>query len=113
MGEGWEAGGQPLWADGGQAWPVHGPSIRVVHGPSEASQPVAACGHRPHIHGLARERSDRAGRSPESKPEGRCNRLRRSAKKLLASGVPPKDVAKNLGVSIPTLYRWVLASAQA
>ncbi len=35
-----------------------------------------------------------------------------SAKKLLASGVPPKDVAKNLGVSIPTLYRWVPASAQ-
>jgi DNA invertase Pin-like site-specific DNA recombinase len=34
-----------------------------------------------------------------------------SAKKLLASGVPPKDVAKNLGVSIPTLYRWVPASA--
>jgi hypothetical protein len=33
-----------------------------------------------------------------------------SAKKLLASGVPPKDVAKNLGVSIPTLYRWVPAS---
>ena len=25
----------------------------------------------------------------------------------------PKDVAKNLGVSIPTLYRWVPASAQA
>ncbi len=36
-----------------------------------------------------------------------------SAKKLLASGVPPRDVAKNLGVSIPTLYRWVPASAQA
>ena len=33
-----------------------------------------------------------------------------SAKKLLASGIPPKDVAKNLGVSIPTLYRWVPAS---
>lgn len=33
-----------------------------------------------------------------------------SAKKLLSSGVPPKDVAKNLGVSIPTLYRWVPAS---
>ena len=29
----------------------------------------------------------------------------KSAKKLLASGVPPKDVAKNLGVSTPTLYR--------
>jgi Helix-turn-helix domain of resolvase. len=36
-----------------------------------------------------------------------------SAKKLLASGVPPKDVAKNLGVSIPTLYRWVPASTNA
>jgi transposase len=36
-----------------------------------------------------------------------------SAKKLLISGVPPKDVTKNLGVSIPTLYRWVPASAQA
>jgi len=33
-----------------------------------------------------------------------------SAKKLLASGVPPRDVAKNLGVSVPTLYRWVPAS---
>ena len=36
-----------------------------------------------------------------------------SAKKLLSNGVPPKDVAKNLGVSIPTLYRWIPASAQA
>ncbi|BBP02557.1 recombinase family protein [Sulfuriferula nivalis] len=36
-----------------------------------------------------------------------------SAKKLLASGVPPRDVAKNLGVSVPTLYRWVPASAYA
>jgi DNA invertase Pin-like site-specific DNA recombinase len=34
-----------------------------------------------------------------------------SAKKLLASGVPPRDVAKNLGVSVPTLYRWIPASA--
>ena len=33
-----------------------------------------------------------------------------SAKKLLASGVPPKDVAENLGVSIPTLYRWIPAT---
>src|SRR6218665_3285354 len=33
-----------------------------------------------------------------------------STKKLLVSGVPPKDVAKNLGMSIPTLYRWVPAS---
>jgi DNA invertase Pin-like site-specific DNA recombinase len=36
----------------------------------------------------------------------------KSAKKLLASGIPPRDVAKNLGVSIPTLYHWIPASAQ-
>jgi DNA invertase Pin-like site-specific DNA recombinase len=34
-----------------------------------------------------------------------------SAKRLLANGIPPRDVAKNLGVSVPTLYRWVPASA--
>jgi len=33
-----------------------------------------------------------------------------SAKKLLASGMSPKEVAKNLGVSVPTLYRWVPAT---
>ena len=33
-----------------------------------------------------------------------------SAKKLLLNGVPPKEVAKNLGVSVPTLYRWIPAS---
>lgn len=33
-----------------------------------------------------------------------------SAKKLLESGTAPRDVAKNLGVSIPTLYRWLPAS---
>ena len=35
-----------------------------------------------------------------------------SAKKLLNNGVPPRDVAKNLGVSVPTLYRWIPASAR-
>ena len=33
-----------------------------------------------------------------------------SAKKLLADGIPPKEVAGNLGISIPTLYRWILAT---
>ncbi len=33
-----------------------------------------------------------------------------SARKLLTSGMLPKDVAHSLGVSIPTLYRWVPAS---
>lgn len=57
---------------------------------------------------VARQLGRKGGRKPkmtESKIE--------SAKKLLASGVPAKDVARNLGVSVPTLYRWVPASAQA
>lgn len=33
-----------------------------------------------------------------------------SAKKLLDDGMPPKEVAENLGVSIPTLYRWLPAA---
>ena len=33
-----------------------------------------------------------------------------SAKRLLADGVPPKEVAGNLGVSVTTLYRWIPAS---
>jgi DNA invertase Pin-like site-specific DNA recombinase len=55
---------------------------------------------------VARQLGRKGGRKPkmtDSKIE--------SAKKLLVSGVPPRDVAKNLGVSIPTLYRWVPASA--
>jgi DNA invertase Pin-like site-specific DNA recombinase len=35
-----------------------------------------------------------------------------SAKKLLANGIPPREVAANLGVSIPTLYRWIPASTK-
>jgi DNA invertase Pin-like site-specific DNA recombinase len=35
-----------------------------------------------------------------------------SAKRLLANDMPPRDVALNLSVSIPTLCRWVPASAQ-
>jgi len=33
-----------------------------------------------------------------------------SAKNLLANGIPPKEVADNLSISIPTLYRWILAT---
>jgi DNA invertase Pin-like site-specific DNA recombinase len=33
-----------------------------------------------------------------------------SARKLLKGGMPPRDVARNLGVSTPTLYRWVPAT---
>jgi len=34
----------------------------------------------------------------------------KAAKKLLASGVPAREVAANLGISIPTLYRWIPAT---
>ncbi len=51
------------------------------------------------------------GRKGGRKPKMTESKIE-SAKKLLASGIPPKDVAKNLGVSIPTLYRWVPASAR-
>jgi DNA invertase Pin-like site-specific DNA recombinase len=37
----------------------------------------------------------------------------KAAKRLLADGTPPRDVAHSLGVSIPTLYRWLPASARA
>jgi formylglycine-generating enzyme required for sulfatase activity len=35
-----------------------------------------------------------------------------AARKLLASGTPPHEVAHSLGVSVPTLYRWVPASSR-
>lgn len=34
----------------------------------------------------------------------------KSAKKLLASGVPPRDVTSNLGVSVTSFYRLIPAS---
>ncbi len=35
-----------------------------------------------------------------------------SARKLLDEGVPHKEVAENLGVSVPTLYRWLPAASR-
>ena len=52
------------------------------------------------------------GRKGGRKPKMTSSKIA-SAKKLLASGVPPKDVARNLDVSIPTLYRWIPASSPA
>lgn len=34
----------------------------------------------------------------------------RAARKLLGDGTPPREVATSLGVSVPTLYRWLPAS---
>ncbi len=36
-----------------------------------------------------------------------------AAQKLLAENMPPREVAQNLGISIPTLYRWCPASERA
>ena len=52
------------------------------------------------------------GRRGGRKPKMTSSKIE-SAKKLLASGVPPKDIASNLGVSVPTLYRWLPASTRA
>lgn len=35
----------------------------------------------------------------------------KAARKLLASGHTPKDVARDLGISIATLYRWIPAAS--
>ena len=52
------------------------------------------------------------GRKGGRKPKMTGSKIA-SAKKLLASGLPPKDVAKVIGVSVPTLYRWIPATDQA
>ena len=36
-----------------------------------------------------------------------------AARKLLASGTRAREVAQSLGVSVPTLYRWLPASSRA
>ena len=47
---------------------------------------------------------------------GRKRRMTESkvgaARKLLASGTPPHEVAHSLGVSVPTFYRWLPASSR-
>lgn len=53
----------------------------------------------------ARKRGSKVGRKRQM-TESKI----KSAKKLLDEGTPPKEVARNLGVSVPTLYRWVPAA---
>jgi transposase len=36
-----------------------------------------------------------------------------AAERLLRDGTPPRDVAAIVGVSLPTLYRWVPAGKSA
>ena len=49
------------------------------------------------------------GRKGGRKPKMTASKIE-SARKLLASGMPRREVAQNLGVSVPTLYRWLPAS---
>ena len=50
----------------------------------------------------------------QGRTEGRKRKMDESkiavAKQLLQDGIAPREVAKNLGVSISTLYRWLPAS---
>jgi len=58
--------------------------------------------------GLAAARKlGRVGGRPRQMTESKI----RSGKKLLKSGVSPKDVAQDLGVSLATLYRWIPEAA--
>ena len=57
------------------------------------------------------EVAKKLGRKGGRKPKMTDSKIE-SAKKLLSSGVPPKEVAKNLGVSVSTLYRLLPASTQ-
>ena len=52
-----------------------------------------------------------AGRVGGRKPKMTPAKLK-AAQQLLDAGVPPKDVAANLGISVPTLYRWIPANVK-
>jgi DNA invertase Pin-like site-specific DNA recombinase len=56
----------------------------------------------------ARKRGRFGGR-PRSMSEEKL----KAARKLLSGGTPPRDVAEIVGVSLPTLYRWLPANGRA
>jgi DNA invertase Pin-like site-specific DNA recombinase len=56
------------------------------------------------------EAARRQGRVGGRKRQMTDNKVQ-AARKLLASGTAPQEVAHSLGVSVPTLYRWVPASS--
>jgi DNA invertase Pin-like site-specific DNA recombinase len=65
---------------------------------------------------VERTQAGLAAARQRGRPVGRKRRMTpskvQSARQLLLSGVPPREVARNLGVSIPTLYRWIPASTR-
>lgn len=52
------------------------------------------------------------GRIGGRKPKMTDSKLK-SAQQLFKTGAMPRDIADSLGVSIPTLYRWLPATARA
>src|SRR6218665_675282 len=76
--------------------------------------PTWLCASKGLVHQLSCGEGKRAVAKQAGRKRGRklktTNSKIESPKKLQVSGVPPKDVAKNLGMSIPTLYRWVPTS---
>ncbi len=58
------------------------------------------------------ETARRLGRKGGRRPKMTDSKLA-SARTLLATGAPPRDVAKDLGVSVATLYRWLPAAERA
>ncbi|TSK09158.1 MAG: recombinase family protein [Geobacter sp.] len=63
---------------------------------------------------IERTKAGLAAAKQQGRTGGRKRRMTDSkieaAKKLLAGGASPKSVASDLGVSVPTLYRWLPAS---
>jgi len=63
---------------------------------------------------VERTRAGLAAAKKQGRAGGRRRRMTETkvnaARKLLADGMSPRDVAQNLGVSIPTLYRWLPAA---
>jgi DNA invertase Pin-like site-specific DNA recombinase len=55
----------------------------------------------------AARKQGRIGGRPKKMTETKLE----AAKQLLSSGTLPKDVAKNLGISVATLYRWLPANS--
>lgn len=79
------------------------PRVAVEPGLVEPGQNLI--GIRPAVDQIATENS-RA-------PRQMTDRKIAPARKPLADGVSPRDVAENLGVSVPTLYRRLPASERA
>ena len=57
------------------------------------------------------EAARKLGRKGGRRPKMTAGKIE-SARRLLETGMPAKDVARSLGVSVPTLYRWLPASKQ-